>query len=119
MLLLKLTLNGRGNASGGRKLMAGRLNPMRSSLNAVGPRVEFRPMANNPPLEISVSVELQTKPKHVDETPFGNCGSDPGVVVERSQCHSPSSQCVPQRLLRSEEHTSELQSLTNLVCRLL
>src|SRR5262249_61316986 len=25
----------------------------------------------------------------------------------------------PQRILRSEEHTSELQSLTNLVCRLL
>src|SRR5438093_7778219 len=25
----------------------------------------------------------------------------------------------PRRLLRSEEHTSELQSLTNLVCRLL
>src|SRR5437016_7004419 len=27
--------------------------------------------------------------------------------------------CLPDRAARSEEHTSELQSLTNLVCRLL
>src|SRR5438093_2997407 len=27
--------------------------------------------------------------------------------------------CIDWRILRSEEHTSELQSLTNLVCRLL
>src|SRR5882672_316748 len=99
MLLLKMTLKGRGNATGGRKLMAGRLNPRRSSLNMVGRSVEFSPRENSPPFEISVSDELQTAPKQFGEIPFGNGGSLPGVVVDRSQCHSPSSQCVPHLLL--------------------
>src|SRR5260370_20989919 len=99
MFVLKFTLKGRGNASGGRNDIAGRLNPMRSSLNAVGLTVEFSPMENSPPLEISVSVELHTKPKQLGEMPLGNGGSVPGVVGDRSQCHSASNQCVPQRLL--------------------
>src|SRR5438093_3354474 len=39
------------------------------------------------------------------------------LVVLRVWCPSATVQCGPCR--RSEEHTSELQSLTNLVCRLL
>src|SRR5262249_56730790 len=40
---------------------------------------------------------------------------------EDMPCNSRSSRSIarPQSLRRSEEHTSELQSLTNLVCRLL
>src|SRR5438093_9503560 len=43
------------------------------------------------------------------------------LPLRRSRsAHSPSpSSARPPRLRRSEEHTSELQSLTNLVCRLL
>src|SRR5437016_11055501 len=42
---------------------------------------------------------------------FGFVGNIPPVTVEAVKLSSP--------VLRSEEHTSELQSLTNLVCRLL
>src|SRR5262249_60031084 len=38
--------------------------------------------------------------------------------VHPARCGSPAS-AAPSRCPRSEEHTSELQSLTNLVCRLL
>src|SRR5258706_5280254 len=40
-----------------------------------------------------------------------------GAGADRSR--PPGGTPVPPRLRRSEEHTSELQSLTNLVCRLL
>src|SRR5438046_5333303 len=33
--------------------------------------------------------------------------------------NAPNAPAIPQQAVRSEEHTSELQSLTNLVCRLL
>src|SRR5438093_6772515 len=39
----------------------------------------------------------------------------PGARAPRAPCRY----CPPARGSRSEEHTSELQSLTNLVCRLL
>src|SRR5438093_11756512 len=42
-------------------------------------------------------------------------GARPGATVVRLGLRAP----VPGTLVRSEEHTSELQSLTNLVCRLL
>src|SRR5438046_6707253 len=43
-----------------------------------------------------------------------------GSVSRRSRHCSVSNGCsIASRLTRSEEHTSELQSLTNLVCRLL
>src|SRR5438093_8906851 len=44
------------------------------------------------------------------------CASFWRCVVLKEQLHGETEQ---DRLLRSEEHTSELQSLTNLVCRLL
>src|SRR5438093_8369205 len=48
--------------------------------------------------------------------------SDLGVDVDQVQCRVPGIGDVDglrKQSLRSEEHTSELQSLTNLVCRLL
>src|SRR5258706_7931375 len=51
----------------------------------------------------------------------------PYTTLFRSRCHAPASRgprklevaCEHHVEFRSEEHTSELQSLTNLVCRLL
>src|SRR5262249_58298914 len=40
-------------------------------------------------------------------------------VREGAGCHAFAAHVAVMRLTRSEEHTSELQSLTNLVCRLL
>src|SRR5262249_60425945 len=52
---------------------------------------------------IDTNVSLGQWP--VRHTPYG----EPGALVKKSRQHG----------VRSEEHTSELQSLTNLVCRLL
>src|SRR5256885_5169782 len=43
--------------------------------------------------------------------PFGSNSSPPSCNESRSHCH--------RSVMRSEEHTSELQSPCNLVCRLL
>src|SRR5437016_11577280 len=43
--------------------------------------------------------------------------SSPGLITRRRSMNAPMPARAPAK--RSEEHTSELQSLTNLVCRLL
>src|SRR5438046_6063864 len=45
-------------------------------------------------------------------------GARPSSLVSTPPASAPASRCTA-RTARSEEHTSELQSLTNLVCRLL
>src|SRR5438477_8414318 len=40
-------------------------------------------------------------------------------IPATTTCRSPSARTIPGRAARSEEHTSELQSHVNLVCRLL
>src|SRR5262249_60908016 len=52
--------------------------------------------------------------EHIKDIELG----PPGIDVDRAECLVPLPFRLPLRL-RSEEHTSELQSLTNLVCRLL
>src|SRR5258706_7222417 len=47
---------------------------------------------------------------------FRNARNDRRTGVRGDEAHGRGDQCRPRR---SEEHTSELQSLTNLVCRLL
>src|SRR5256885_9926874 len=46
-------------------------------------------------------------------------GPDRGVVGAANGVGSRGQPCAGQRIVRSEEHTSELQSPCNLVCRLL
>src|SRR5258706_1452854 len=41
------------------------------------------------------------------------------LCIDKSNQHLIVHQCIIEVTMRSEEHTSELQSLTNLVCRLL
>src|SRR5258706_8346915 len=60
-------------------------------------------------------VGLATRGFHLGPTPGGRGGVE---VAEEPFHGAPLARLVGERL-RSEEHTSELQSLTNLVCRLL
>ena len=53
---------------------------------------------------------------HLFLLPISRCGSAPLYILSGSRCGSTPNCILP---IRSEEHTSELQSLTNLVCRLL
>src|SRR5437016_10999421 len=75
-------------------------------------------------LALSTSGAAQKTALHLDGTPadpFLAASGKPVVLVfVRADCPI-SNRYAPliQRISRSEEHTSELQSLTNLVCRLL
>src|SRR2546426_9338475 len=53
-----------------------------------------------------------------DGLPSAHGGAVPGLVPDHARGPA-RSQAAPARLCRSEEHTSELQSPCNLVCRLL
>src|SRR5258706_5748825 len=75
----------------------------------------------------TATTEIYTLSLH-DALPISRAGQrDPGAGMARSpgthHCHQPSGRrggsARAHRRRRSEEHTSELQSLTNLVCRLL
>src|SRR5438046_7414686 len=51
---------------------------------------------------------------------INNCGViKPRFAVKRTDLEKYEARYLPAQDFRSEEHTSELQSLTNLVCRLL
>src|SRR5438046_9089520 len=60
------------------------------------------------PLSLHDALPISTLPKSRSNTGTESPGTIPSSTSERGTC-----------TLRSEEHTSELQSLTNLVCRLL
>src|SRR2546430_10093214 len=58
--------------------------------------------------------------RHHARVPAAPDDPDPGVRPRHlGQSHRGESDGEPDRALRSEEHTSELQSQSNLVCRLL
>src|SRR5438105_9796581 len=50
--------------------------------------------------------------------PSISCSTD-GKMLCKDQSTSPSCACTERKITRSEEHTSELQSRVDLVCRLL
>src|SRR3712207_7533495 len=68
--------------------------------------------------------EVHEKGSHPGETPDGDAGHRPvptenGAHLERGRAPLPGPPARGRRLVRSEEHTSELQSRQYLVCRLL
>src|SRR5438093_8454324 len=76
----------------------------------------FRSHHDDPPPRPRRGVPQHERRPHVG----GALARDVGIVAHQL-VHAAPHQLCPQRfhLRRSEEHTSELQSLTNLVCRLL
>src|SRR5260221_3393359 len=60
----------------------------------------------------TATTEIYTLSLH-DALPISEHGVQRRKVLERNWC------CVPNSAIRSEEHTSELQSHSDLVCRLL
>src|SRR5437016_11912447 len=59
------------------------------------------------------------QPHRVAGLPRADRGAQRLEAVDRHAVHAHEHVAVAQARARSEEHTSELQSLTNLVCRLL
>src|SRR5215472_15601639 len=65
----------------------------------------------------TATTEIYTLSLH-DALPI-SLSSSPRCSTSRSRSFSTPNQAWPTRSMRSEEHTSELQSLRHLVCRLL
>src|SRR2546430_9746848 len=80
----------------------------------------LRPAAGSP--ELFFPPRKAPKSRKCCPGSWGLCGRAPSDLVaccESIQCSGPAPAAFRFRLSRSEEHTSELQSQSNLVCRLL
>src|SRR5262249_57035898 len=98
-----------------------RTSPFSFKRHAAPPHLHPSPTRRSSDLTARSSIATMSS---ASRRPFGNparspprmpsaLGLDDGGIATFSRSRS------ANRLLRSEEHTSELQSLTNLVCRLL
>ena len=73
-------------------------------------RMESYELAYRMQMEVPGVIDLKSEPEHIREA-YG---------MNQKETAAFGRQCLmARRLVRSEEHTSELQSRTNLVCRLL
>src|SRR5207253_6916576 len=86
-----------------------------SDLNATG-RVKSPSRINAPP---TVSIQPAVTSSGVIETPGGMPPNQPNNFIPPGQMNSSPATILSSERVRSEEHTSELQSRGHLVCRLL
>src|SRR5260370_10101798 len=73
-------------------------------------------MIRRPPRSTLFPYTTLFRSSHLTTSTWSSCTT---ASRRRSSCITTTSVCVPRARRRSEEHTSELQSHLNLVCRLL
>src|SRR5437016_6988225 len=83
------------------------------------PALSIEPNSRPNPYKRENQSRRQTQ--HFEETDTCQCGWGLNIILQRKNCDNccQSESPFQRTRRRSEEHTSELQSLTNLVCRLL
>src|SRR5690606_41693697 len=86
-------------------------------LSSDAPRTELYTLSLHAALPI---FGHRVRERHADLDRVGDLGDRAQVVEESAgRREAPGHECDERRAVRSEEHTSELQSRENLVCRLL